>query len=458
MSTVSQATDAIYNRLHSTSQTPLYHPSSADLFTDWNYEAGDVISIKSDNTSYKTPLYKTQLKWTGAPKMTVTASGNKERDQIVEMKRREYASSTSNYSNQKALRGGMGAAQSGVKEIDGRLYQAGLSIDPVTGLFMYQTIQGDGFALGASLKIQDGKINAKADSTVVDALSTRVGNAEIAIDGANAQIALKASQTTVDALGTRVSQAEIDIDGAEAAIALKVSKGDISTQLAVECGNVSISGGNLLVVDGYVEADQILATGSAAAAYIKASNLLLTSGNININSVSYSPHTISMGSGASIRAVKALAEKDYDFSHYHAITATESDGKITLTLGAVQSSEGTANFKIADTKAYKDGVSAVTLKNLSPSDGTYYPDYGVYTNITVNLTNGKTASQYTYVPVTKKKKKTVTAYYPSSFEVTNVVKTSRGYTVYADIKVKVEYSDGTSDTSGAYSRSASYYD
>ena len=451
MSTVSQATDAIYNRLHSTSQTPLYHPSSADLFTDWNYEAGDVISIKSDNTSYKTPLYKTQLKWTGAPKLTVTASGNKERDQIVEMKRREYASSTSNYSNQKSLRGGMGAAQNGVKEIDGRLYQAGLSIDPVTGLFMYQTVQGDGFALGASLKIQDGKINAKADSTVVDALGTRVGNAEIAIDGANAQIALKASQTTVDALGTRVSQAEIDIDGAEAAIALKVSKGDVSTQLSVECGNVTISGGNL-VVDGYISA-QAAKTGTVDVNVLALGNYIL-----GTDRQIYRPHFITMSGMGSAASQKFLGNGDLELDHYHAITATETDGKITLKLGAVQSSEGTANFNIADTKAYKDGVSAVTLKNLSPSAGTYYPDYGVYTNITVNLTNGKSASQYTYVPVTIPQGKTVTAYYPSSFEVTNVVKTSRGYTVYANIKVKVEYSDGTSDTSGAYSRSASYYD
>lgn len=34
-------------------------------------------------------------------------------------------------------------------------------------------------------------------------------------------------------------------------IALKVSKGDVSTQLAVECGNVSITGGNL-IVDGMI--------------------------------------------------------------------------------------------------------------------------------------------------------------------------------------------------------------
>ena len=39
-------------------------------------------------------------------------------------------------------------------------------------------------------------------------------------------------------------------------IALKVSKGDVSTQLAVECGNVTITGGNL-VVDGYITSSDL---------------------------------------------------------------------------------------------------------------------------------------------------------------------------------------------------------
>ena len=43
------------------------------------------------------------------------------------------------------------------------------------------------------------------------------------------------------------------------AILLKVSKGDVGTQLAVELGNVSISGGNL-VVDGYVKTSELDAT------------------------------------------------------------------------------------------------------------------------------------------------------------------------------------------------------
>ena len=285
MSTVSQATDAIYNRLHSTSQTPLYHPSSADLFADWNYEAGDVISIKSDNTSYKTPLYKTQLKWTGAPKLTVTASGNKERDQIVEMKRREYASSTSNYSNQKSLRGGMGAAQSGVKEIDGRLYQAGLSIDPVTGLFMYQTVQGDGFALGASLKIQDGKINAKADSTVVDALGTRVGNAEISIDGINSEIKLKASKETVDALGERVSTAESSLTVQAEQIESKVSQTDFTGNTVASLINQTATTVTIqaqkIDLSGYCTATRIKVIEDALATTLNCQTLSAVSGYAN---------------------------------------------------------------------------------------------------------------------------------------------------------------------------------
>ena len=150
-------------------------------------------------------------------------------------------------------------------------------------------------------------------------------------------------------------------------------------------------------------------------------------------------------------------QSDYN-NHSHSLWSSSSDGSITIGIGNIRQGGTSTTFNIADTQFYKDGVSAVKLKNLSPSEGTYYPDYGVYTKITVNLTNGKTDSQYTYVPVTNPQGKTVTSFYPSSFEVTNVVKTSRGYTVYADVKVTVEYSDGTKDTSSAYQRSGSYYD
>lgn len=91
-----------------------------------------------------------------------------------------------------------------INKIEGRVSQAEIDID------------------GANAQIA-----LKASQSDVDALSTRVSQAEIDIDGANAQIALKASQSDVDALGERVSQAEIDIDGANAQIALKASQTDV---------------------------------------------------------------------------------------------------------------------------------------------------------------------------------------------------------------------------------------
>ena len=70
----------------------------------------------------------------------------------------------------------------------------------------------------------NAQIALKANQTAVDDLSERVSDAEIEIDGANAQIALKANSSTVDALGNRVSSAEIDIDGMNSEIVLKANK------------------------------------------------------------------------------------------------------------------------------------------------------------------------------------------------------------------------------------------
>lgn len=45
-----------------------------------------------------------------------------------------------------------------------------------------------------------------------------------------------------------------------------------------------------------------------------------------------------------------------DLNHSHAVTVNDTDG--TITLGAAVTTEEAGNFRIADTKAYKDGVSA----------------------------------------------------------------------------------------------------
>lgn len=218
----------------------------------------------------------------------------------------------------------------------------------------------------------EAAILLKADQTAVSELGVRVSDAEIAIDGANAAIALKASQTTVDELGERVSQAEIDIDGAKSQIALKA---------------------DLILLEGYVKAEELeaveaqisnLTGGLVTATALKANTFsgttcsvtYLNADSINHNGTLVSQRAITMGEVST--AGKALSTGDMDLQHSHAVSVSD-DG--TVTLGEVSAEGG--NFKIADTKVYKDGVSAakdsVTLTSAGWVNGS---------NV-VNASNGK---------------------------------------------------------------------
>ena len=119
----------------------------------------------------------------------------------------------------------------------------------------------------------EAAIALKASQSTVDNLSTRLTQAEIDIDGAEAAIALKASQQSVDALGTRMSQAEIDIDGAEAAIALKVSQTDYN-------GNTIASLINQTATTVLIQAEHINLVGKVTAADLNATDIFATNANI----------------------------------------------------------------------------------------------------------------------------------------------------------------------------------
>ena len=72
-------------------------------------------------------------------------------------------------------------------------------------------------------------IALKAEKTEVTELGTRISQAEVRIDGANAQIALKASQTEVTDLRSRISAAGITVDGSVAQVKLLATKSELDT-------------------------------------------------------------------------------------------------------------------------------------------------------------------------------------------------------------------------------------
>jgi hypothetical protein len=247
----------------------------------------------------------------------------------------------------------------------------------------------------------------KADQTVVSELETRVSNAEILIDGANAAIDLKADRTTVSDIETRMSAAEILIDGANAAIELKAAQSVVDAQgERLSAAELRIDGAeskieakaDLILLDGYVKADELETSVLAVLQYADLSQADLDVGYLDASSAQIatldtsSITTDSLSVGGSTLATASLtmgsvsktiwSPSDVDLSHSHSVTV---NGDGTITLGEVATTGGT--FNIADTKYYKDGVSAaktegrnsVTLTSLGWQGG----------RNTVEASNGK---------------------------------------------------------------------
>ena len=84
------STNDILKRLNSVSG---YHPFTASTFSDWSIEAGDIISISRDGTSYQSPVCSANLVWKGQPQVNVSSTGSQERDPVAVMSAKEYSAS-----------------------------------------------------------------------------------------------------------------------------------------------------------------------------------------------------------------------------------------------------------------------------------------------------------------------------------------------------------------------------
>lgn len=238
----------------------------------------------------------------------------------------------------------------------------------------------------------------------------------------------------------------------ESQISLKVSSGDVATQLSVEMENVSITNGNL-VVEGYIAAETVASiyatisdlnaqkarfdnlessTGGIVhvySQYINASDTITGgtlyatnslsigtnanggSGSLYYRGTQYYRQAITMGGVAgSIALGYFLGDSTtaLNLDHYHSISASEGTGanagRILITLGAPQVSEGSANFNIAATQFYQDGVAAARDEGkvaVTLNDPTWNAISGDLTNsrtVTVS-TDGRTPSLSKSVPL-----------------------------------------------------------
>lgn len=82
--------EKVFDRL---SSAPIQHPASARLFADWRLQAGDVVTVTSENVEYQVPVYNMEMIWKGSPMVEVDATGSKERPPLPALARRSYGGS-----------------------------------------------------------------------------------------------------------------------------------------------------------------------------------------------------------------------------------------------------------------------------------------------------------------------------------------------------------------------------
>ena len=249
--------------------------------------------------------------------------------------------------------------------LDGRMSTAESEITQQGNTIATKVSQADFDALGnrvsdaeSSITQQADEIQTKVSQTAFNALGERVATAESSITQQANQIKSKVSQTDFEALGNRVSDAESSITQQAGQIELKVSKNGVISTINQSAEGVKIKAkyvdlGDYATVEK-LNADFASFKSTLSSAITSTSGFFTNISTVNFefggDSTAWRNITLGDKTGAFL---SRSGQGTLDLGHSHAVTVND-DG--TITLGGVSSSGGT--FKIADTKYYKDGVSA----------------------------------------------------------------------------------------------------
>lgn len=82
----------IYQRLNS---APTYHPQETESFADWSVEAGDIVTVSREGTSYSSPVHSTSVTWKKGQKISMSSTGNQTRGSVSKMSQTEYSTGSS---------------------------------------------------------------------------------------------------------------------------------------------------------------------------------------------------------------------------------------------------------------------------------------------------------------------------------------------------------------------------
>ena len=312
--------------------------------------------------------------------------------------------------------------------------------DNTTGLSSYFSQEAG--KIMAAVESADGNIRSKielTESSLISQFNTTIYGENGVVEDYEGKITQTSTSLTSDytakitdaktevttAYESKISQTASSIN---TEVSKKVGKTEIVSSINQTAETIKISASRI-DLSGYVTATQLSTTnasitnlmnGSTTASYILATKMKVasgnfylgdannTSGNFYYHGTKYYDLTVSMpGVTGSFTALgwtysNGSYPTSFNLNHSHSCT-TNSDGTITLG-GAVASGSG-GSFKIADTKAYKDGVSAatnsvtITSLNKDPDASVEYDSannkYTVPLKAVASNLNSKTA-KYTF--------------------------------------------------------------
>ena len=260
--------------------------------------------------------------------------------------------------------------------------------DPNLGT-AYQTTFGTyvNGKLDAGVMVQ--KINDNTTTTILGSKVT-IGNSNKTVDG-------------------KFEDVEVEIAGkvtAQEVAATYATISELNAQKARFDNLESPNGGIVGIYSGSVNASDTI---TAPTLYANSSLSIGTgtsggSGSLYYRGTQYFRQAIKMGGVAgSIALGYFLGDSTtaLNLDHYHSISAVEGTGanagKILLTLGAPQLSAGTANFNIAATQYYQDGVAAAQEDGWELAYGMVTPPgQGTGTSFTVQVPDETYNTAHTY--------------------------------------------------------------
>lgn len=211
--------------LEALSEVGTYSPVAADTFADWTMQAGDVVTIKSGDDDYKTPLYTMNMTWKGFPRVTMESTGDEKAQPIPVFERRRYAGGRSAARAKEENEEFKTWAEFHIDEAEANIRLLTGSVTTATGEYINVEFELNGLAGAISSKAEKSEVTAEGQRvlteagelitasegrimqyvTVYDEQGNPLSSVQLALDAKANTADLTANYVTINALETTVS-------------------------------------------------------------------------------------------------------------------------------------------------------------------------------------------------------------------------------------------------------------